>query len=214
MSEWNEAIQKMQAEQKVMSRSELVRRLREAREAARYQPGDHSILPVKIGRFLQEVDAILEAAAALEGDAQPVAVKALEWTQAPNEAGKQGLWFVALDVFGDDHQVIKTWHGQKGEGWDYRGGFYPTIEAAQAVAQTSVAQRIRSALVATPPSPKLGVADFLFKLLDDIDTLDDACRGDDKAFRARVREVQRRRFEVAQTDGYTVTFKTKDHDNG
>jgi len=36
----------------------------------------------------------------------------------------------------------------------------------------------------------------LWRLLDDIDTLDDACRGDDACFRALVRDVQRKRFEV------------------
>lgn len=54
-------------------------------------------------------------------------------------------------------------------------------------------------------------AAFLFGLLDDIDTLDDACRADDRAFREAVRRVQRRRFEVAGTDGYSVTFKCASH---
>lgn len=51
------------------------------------------------------------------------------------------------------------------------------------------------------------IAQFLFALLDDIDTLDDAAKDNDALFRAEVRKVQRRRFEVASTDGYTVTFK-------
>lgn len=37
---------------------------------------------------------------------------------------------------------------------------------------------------------------LLWKLLDDIDTLDDACRSDDKAFRDCVRSVQQKRFEI------------------
>jgi hypothetical protein len=58
--------------------------------------------------------------------------------------------------------------------------------------------------------PRLAAADYLFGLLDDIDTLDDACRSDDAAFREAVRQVQRRRFEVASTDGYSVTFKKRE----
>lgn len=50
------------------------------------------------------------------------------------------------------------------------------------------------------------LAQALWGLLDDIDTLDDACRDDDKAFRDAVRKVQRRRFEFGSTDGHTVTF--------
>lgn len=49
--------------------------------------------------------------------------------------------------------------------------------------------------------------DFLFRLLDDIDTLDDACRNNDALFRERVRAVHRRRFEVVDTDGYSKTWK-------
>jgi hypothetical protein len=36
----------------------------------------------------------------------------------------------------------------------------------------------------------------LWALLDDIDTLDDICRGDDAAFRERVRSYQRKRFAI------------------
>lgn len=36
----------------------------------------------------------------------------------------------------------------------------------------------------------------LWKLLDDIDTLDDAAKVYDKAFRDAVRKVQRKRFEI------------------
>lgn len=52
-------------------------------------------------------------------------------------------------------------------------------------------------------------AQHLFALLDDIDTVSDVVKGDDKAYRAMVEKIQRRRFEVASTDGYTVTFKTR-----
>lgn len=36
----------------------------------------------------------------------------------------------------------------------------------------------------------------LWALLDDIDTLDDACRGDDTSFREQVRVLQRKRFDI------------------
>lgn len=36
----------------------------------------------------------------------------------------------------------------------------------------------------------------LWALLDDIDTLDDACKADDAAFRAHVRRAQQRRFTI------------------
>lgn len=36
----------------------------------------------------------------------------------------------------------------------------------------------------------------LWALLDDIDTLDDICRGNDAAFRERVRSYQRKRFAI------------------
>ncbi len=47
---------------------------------------------------------------------------------------------------------------------------------------------------------------FLWDLLDKIDTLDDACKGDDEAFRKLAYEVQQRRFEISSSDGYEVTF--------
>lgn len=36
----------------------------------------------------------------------------------------------------------------------------------------------------------------LWKLLDDIDTLDDAVKSNDKAFREHTRTIQRKRFEI------------------
>ena len=51
------------------------------------------------------------------------------------------------------------------------------------------------------------IAQFLFARLDDIDTIDDAAKDDDHSYRVHVRRIQRRRFEVATTDGYTVTWK-------
>lgn len=48
--------------------------------------------------------------------------------------------------------------------------------------------------------------EFLFQLLDDIDTMDDAAKGDDGAFRAQVRRIHKKRFERATTDGYVVKW--------
>jgi len=51
----------------------------------------------------------------------------------------------------------------------------------------------------------------LWKLLDDIDTLDDACKGDDAAFRKRCYEMQRRRFSIVDEpaiDGLYETYAT------
>ncbi len=51
-----------------------------------------------------------------------------------------------------------------------------------------------------------GTAQFLWGLLDDIDTASDAAKADDNAYRQVVERIQRRRFEVGSTDGYAVTF--------
>lgn len=49
------------------------------------------------------------------------------------------------------------------------------------------------------------VIEFLWDLLDHIDTLDDAIKQDDAAFRVAVRKAQRRRFETGiTTDGYDL----------
>lgn len=53
-------------------------------------------------------------------------------------------------------------------------------------------------------------AQFLWALLDDIDTASDIAKGDDAAYRAMVERIQRRRFEVGSTDGHAVTFFEKD----
>lgn len=50
-------------------------------------------------------------------------------------------------------------------------------------------------------------AKFLWRLLDDIDTLDDSCRNNHVKFRERVRAAQKRRNEVATSDGYVLTWK-------
>lgn len=50
-------------------------------------------------------------------------------------------------------------------------------------------------------------AEALWQMLDDIDTLDDACRDDDAAFRRLVRGVQQKRHELATSDGYRLYWK-------
>ena len=50
-------------------------------------------------------------------------------------------------------------------------------------------------------------ATFLWERLDDIDTLDDSCRDNHIKFRERVRATQKRRTEVADSDGYGLTWK-------
>ena len=50
------------------------------------------------------------------------------------------------------------------------------------------------------------VAQYLFQLLDDIDTVSDMVKGDDVAYRRMAQDIQKKRFDVATTDNYTVTF--------
>lgn len=54
------------------------------------------------------------------------------------------------------------------------------------------------------------VAQYLWGLLDDIDTAGDLAKGDDKLYRALVERYQRQRFLVGSTDGYTVVLTAKD----
>jgi len=53
------------------------------------------------------------------------------------------------------------------------------------------------------------IAQFLFCLLDDIDTASDMAKGDHEFYRKRVEYLHRRRFEVAETHGSTVMFKDR-----
>lgn len=45
-------------------------------------------------------------------------------------------------------------------------------------------------------------AEFLFNLLDDIDTVSDMAKSDDAAYRDEVERIQRKRYQAADTDGY------------
>lgn len=46
----------------------------------------------------------------------------------------------------------------------------------------------------------------LFKLLDDIDTLDDAVKDNDKAFREHTRRIQRKRFDCIAEDDINLLY--------
>ena len=51
------------------------------------------------------------------------------------------------------------------------------------------------------------VAIFLFGVLDDIDTASDEAKNSHEWYRKRVEHLHRKRFEVMETDGYTVKVK-------
>jgi len=44
----------------------------------------------------------------------------------------------------------------------------------------------------------------LWQIIDDIDTLDDACKSNDAVFRARVQEKVKERFQYFTSDGYKL----------
>ena len=47
----------------------------------------------------------------------------------------------------------------------------------------------------------------LWKLLDDIDTLDDACRSDDARFRSLARKMQQKRFGIVSGEEFYLLQK-------
>lgn len=49
-------------------------------------------------------------------------------------------------------------------------------------------------------------AQYLWKLLDDIDTAGDIAKADDQIYRQIAERLQRKRFAVGSTDGYSVQF--------
>lgn len=52
------------------------------------------------------------------------------------------------------------------------------------------------------------VAQYLYQLLDDIDTAGDMAKGDDKLYRSIVERIQSKKWLVVdKCDGYTVQFK-------
>lgn len=51
------------------------------------------------------------------------------------------------------------------------------------------------------------MVEFLFGLLDDIDTMDDLAKDNDVAYRAQVRRLQAKRWKTGiTTDGYILTI--------
>lgn len=57
--------------------------------------------------------------------------------------------------------------------------------------------------------PRIAAAEFLFDLLDDIDTASDMAKGNDAVYRQMVERIQARRFEVAEVydNGSKLRFK-------
>ena len=51
------------------------------------------------------------------------------------------------------------------------------------------------------------IAEYLYTLLDDIDTISDIAKDNDKLYRKLVEKVQQKKSLVADTDGYTLIFK-------
>lgn len=50
------------------------------------------------------------------------------------------------------------------------------------------------------------IVEFLWKLLDDIDTMGDVAKSDDAFYRQAVEKIQNKRWEVGTSDGYTLKF--------
>lgn len=50
------------------------------------------------------------------------------------------------------------------------------------------------------------IAKTLWQLLDDIDTLDDACKSNDEAFRKLTYKTQQKRHKYLVSDGYNLTL--------
>lgn len=106
--------------------------------------------------------------------------------------------------------------GKSEEWWD---GFDAGREHAMAVARMLASPTVGAVGAVIPPvgarvaasrEEEMAVdweqaARFLFDRLDDVDTAGDATYSAEE-YRELVESIHRRRFEVAQTDGYTVTF--------
>lgn len=75
-------------------------------------------------------------------------------------------------------------------------------EAADRIEQLEAA--LRDAL--TPDMVAREIAVGLWDLLDEIDTIGDLAKDNDKLYRKLVEKVQRRRFSFGSTDGYSVSF--------
>ncbi len=59
------------------------------------------------------------------------------------------------------------------------------------------------------------VAEWLYAVIDDIDTLSDAAKGDDSSYRRNAERLQKLKEEVGCSfDGQTVTFRNPQQDYG
>lgn len=57
------------------------------------------------------------------------------------------------------------------------------------------------------------ICEKLWAIIDDIDTYDDMAKSNDKVFRDLVYKAQKKRWQYGSTDGYNVTFYTKENEN-
>lgn len=73
---------------------------------------------------------------------------------------------------------------------------------------TQTAWEAWQAALAQQASEDESIAQYLYKLLDDIDTSGDIAKGDDQAYRQMVERIQGKKSNVVDTcDGYKVVFK-------
>lgn len=125
------------------------------------------------------------------------------------------------------HQVVRT--SPKGSGQKFIGRCAlcgktglpadAALEPCDNPAGVTVGGSILDAIAPRPTTSDEweAVANFLWRLLDNIDTASDMAKDNDKAYRDYVEREQRKRFEVGSTDGYEVRFsaeKFKDHSGG
>jgi hypothetical protein len=61
------------------------------------------------------------------------------------------------------------------------------------------------------PNKLREMAEKLWSLLDDIDTMDDVAKERDVYYRNCVREIQRKRFEILTSDGYGLFLPKEKH---
>ena len=108
----------------------------------------------------------------------------------------------AQEIGGYLHRVNKT--GEAGI-WECR----PTCDA-----DLPFELNLILAIKGEPPAPAMtydemhAVAQYLYKLLDDIDTAGDMAKGDDKLYRAIVERTQTKKIAVVyECDGHTVVLK-------
>ncbi len=94
-------------------------------------------------------------------------------------------------------------------GWIARGVGIPAFRSDECI-DMLIAEAGNVTSDEVPLLLQAAAAKFLWQLLDDVDSLDDSCRDDDKLFRERARALQKRRFEVGDSDGYEVIWKKRE----